>query len=854
MLMEYRDEEIEKMLENLTEVPVPAELSRRITERIDKTVRRRARTKVMRRSIGAVAAGVLLFSGSIMLLPSFAAYAKQIPGLEAAVRWLEGAGDFIGIRNAKEHGYIPAPSYRMMWGEREVSVDNLYLEDDRLFVTITIKGADIAEAKRSGRLGNQLEDYVATLPELDKEHFWDGSTSTTTYPVDTREEMSKRGQQSDDVVTWTYDKPLSPEFVEQLKQSSQQLTVRLTKVRRNEEYKVIDSESEDIQVPLGIENIKPTRVVNLEQAGTVDGPTVQQFLLKDMTISPTRMILDVRTRIAGGGKANLHPGEDWDNVVRENLILRDETGKVYPIRQSGNLREMVNGISRSRWEFVPSVYFENKPKQMTLELQRFYVTDAKATSAFRVRPDEKFPKKVQYEGKDITILGAEYDGKGVLHLKVQPDEAGNSPWRSAFLTYEPYYLKLQETDLNETWKQNGLNLNTPDARAIPLTGSQLADQYEDVPGMTFSPELGIMFDNVNRWEQSPEKPKEYDIAIMAPELDEYEISIRRYNAPVEVNQKIEFTIPPLAEEHERVGSLTEPKYSKTVNDLDGSILERAKQSIREAAGRDIELYGVEEYKGTAFHDVIVYSKDHKSRVALDVANGTSDISLSMSYAELPANIKHIVESDTGLSGQQLADLVTEVARERGRHEREVHTSITGPDFRVEMVGSRITSMGYEIPIDQADPKALEAAKEAGLVTLGKPVPIVQASRSYAADMRGGSSSDVYRFKDEQQDFLVEIGYTSGRFLSVYASGLLETGTNETEDMFSKFSDKQVFDAAAPDVKKLFGIDLAGYKVQRTTGTNDYRFTKEGSPAIEGEMNRHLKFYRFDITRNNGTIQ
>lgn len=136
-----------------------------------------------------------------------------------------------------------------------------------------------------------------------------------------------------------------------------------------------------------------------------------------------------------------------------------------------------------------------------------------------------------------------------------------------FLTYEPYYLKLQETDLNETWKQNGLNLKSTEARAIPLTGFQLKDQYEDVPGITFSPELGIIFENANRWEQRPEKPKEYDIAIMAPELDEYEISIRRHNAPVEVNQKLEFTLPPLAEEHERVGSLTDPKYSKTVKEL-----------------------------------------------------------------------------------------------------------------------------------------------------------------------------------------------------------------------------------------------------------------------------------------------
>ncbi|CAH8710530.1 hypothetical protein M5W83_12465 [Paenibacillus thiaminolyticus] len=215
-----------------------------------------------------------------------------------------------------------------------------------------------------------------------------------------------------------------------------------------------------------------------------------------------------------------------------------------------------------------------------------------------------------------------------------------------------------------------MNLKSTEARAIPLTGFQLKDQYEDVPGITFSPELGITFENAYRWEPSPEKPKEYDIAIMAPELDEYEISIRRYNAPVEMNQKNEFTIPPLAEEHERVGSLTDPKYSKTVQELDASLLERAKQSNREAAGRDIELYGVEEYEGSAFHDAIVYSKDDKSRVALDVAHGTSDISLAMSCAELLANIKRIVETDTGLSGQQIADLATEVVLTGGRHERE----------------------------------------------------------------------------------------------------------------------------------------------------------------------------------------
>lgn len=91
MLMEFRDEEIEAMFAKLPEVPIPPNLSQRIAERIENMDRRRHRTKIVQRSIGTVAAGVLLFSGSIMFVPSFAAYAKQIPGLEAAVKWLEGA-------------------------------------------------------------------------------------------------------------------------------------------------------------------------------------------------------------------------------------------------------------------------------------------------------------------------------------------------------------------------------------------------------------------------------------------------------------------------------------------------------------------------------------------------------------------------------------------------------------------------------------------------------------------------------------------------------------------------------------------------------------------------------------------
>lgn len=848
MLMEFRDEEIEAMFAKLPEVPIPPNLSQRIAERIENMDRRRHRTKIVQRSIGTVAAGVLLFSGSIMFVPSFAAYAKQIPGLEAAVKWLEGAGSFMGIRNAKEHGYIPVQTYRTKWGEREVSVDNLYLEDDRLFVTVTIKGEDIAEAQRSRRLYDEFEDYTATLPEFEEHRFSDGSNSTTSYHIESVDEEARKQAKAkvDGIVTWTYDIPLLPEYVEQLKREDKDrtITIRLTKIKRNDEYKNIYSESEDIQVPLGINNIKPTRVVNLERTAEQADSIVQQFALKDITISPTRMLLETRTRIQDEGKADLHPGYDWDEIVRENLILKDETGKVYPIRQSSRFRDLVNGVSRNQWEFVPSVYFENKPKRMTLELKRLYVTQARPNHTFRLRTEDKYPKKIQYQGRDITILGTEYDNKGVLHLKVQPDQAGNNPFQSTFLTYEPYYLKLQGTGSNEIWKQYDLKLDTPETRAIPMTGKQLNEKYER--NITFSWVLGTIFEDKDKWGQENKKQDVYDISIMAPELDEYEISIRRYNEPVEVNQKIEFTIPPLAEEHDQVGSLTEPKHGKTVKDLDSSILERMKQAVREVAGRDIDLYGVEEYRGSTYHDVTVYSKDNKSYAALDVKRGTFDVNISMNYAELPDKIKRIVEGQTGLDEKQLAARIQDITRAKTRVDRDVHTWITGKDIDIEMEGERVLGMSYDIPMDQVSAKALESAKKASLIVRGKVTPMEYASRTYRYDSLTGIAKDDYHLEAQKHDLSMQVGYHSGRILSVHDSGILETGTDATEALFDKFSNKQVLDAAAPDVKRLFGIDLNGYSVERYNGQNWYIFRKEGSLTIEGQMNRYLKFYYIDI--------
>ncbi|MCE5169699.1 hypothetical protein LQV63_10275 [Paenibacillus profundus] len=411
-------------------------------------------------------------------------------------------------------------------------------------------------------------------------------------------------------------------------------------------------------------------------------------------------------------------------------------------------------------------------------------------------------------------------------------------------------MKLQETDSSETWKQYGLDIHTPETKAIPLTGEQLYEHYQDVGGLTWSPELGMIVDNYDRWNANDKKPV-YDIAVIAPKLEEYAISIRRFMDPVTINQKIEFTIPPTGAGDEQEGTLLEPKHAKTVADLDVSTVEQARREMREVAGHDIELYGVEEYKGAAYHNVTVYSKDHKSRVALDLNKGTADVHVSMSYDELPSDLKRILETETRMNGDQLAAEVKKLTRTKSANERLIRTSLEG-DMTMTLEDNRIESMFVTVPMNQVDAKALAVAEQAVRDLKGKHVPLVKAEHHLYA--RNGQSVNEYVFRDQKEDLRIEVGFRSGRLLSVNTSEELEAGTDATEGIFRKFTDEQVLEAAAPYVQKLFDIDLNGYKVEREKGTCYYTFTKEDGPAIQASMNRHFKFYDLEILTENGAIE
>ncbi|WP_232695652.1 hypothetical protein [Brevibacillus daliensis] len=154
--------------------------------------------------------------------------------------------------------------------------------------------------------------------------------------------------------------------------------------------------------------------------------------------------------------------------------------------------------------------------------------------------------ETRIEGGGRIYLAPPHGGsKAPDNVKVT-DETG----KGYYIRGAQYYLKLQQADMEETLSKNGVDIRTDDTEMLQMTGMELRELYdtkysERVP-VLWSPDLGLYSPNIwlkDKTKTQEQYPKKYELKIMAPEQEEYEISIRRYYGPIPTNQKIRFTIP-----------------------------------------------------------------------------------------------------------------------------------------------------------------------------------------------------------------------------------------------------------------------------------------------------------------------
>jgi len=543
--MMNEQEQLEQLLEQLPQPTVPDQLTARINERIRSTKRRAQRNKIAKRSIIAAASAAIVFTSSVVLSPSVAVYAKQIPGLSAAVAWLETTGEMLGIRQAKEHGYVPVESFHKQWGRNTVTVENIYYEEDRLFYTVTIQGTGIAEEKANPEKYAGKLRYQIIPPEFDLQY--QSPHFTRSELVERQLPASQSVTEPEDVLTivgdiWVSERELQQRYAEG---SSHKLELVLERIDDSAEQPVV--EQLKLEVPFSMNDFKPAHITKVNQVIHVDDPVIKQLEVSKLKLMPTRMELEIESQLQENGVISLISPVAFDPERYSHLRLEDDSGMTYPL--SASSPDAPPGLQHvSRWSFIPSLYFEERARQLKLHIDRIWVSSIQVENEFALSMRKPFPQTAIFKGKTITIQGAAYKD-GYLYLDVLADEHGNNPLTGALLTYEPYYLKMQQHDKgHKWWEKAGLDIHTPEVEQIPESTQQLFERYSKYARETKTSFLtwgllGLVSDNYEMRRYSSSKQSNYELKIMAPDQDEYSLSIRRYGDPVDVNETITLPVP-----------------------------------------------------------------------------------------------------------------------------------------------------------------------------------------------------------------------------------------------------------------------------------------------------------------------
>ncbi|UHA71762.1 hypothetical protein [Paenibacillus sp. 481] len=745
----------------------------------------------------------------------------------------------------------PSPLYQTTQEGSEISVQELHVEDDRLVFELEVKDPAIALAYQNKQIPKELE-YFISVPELEDRRITETYYDTESLAYETERANSRQEHHLEQgIYSFKAAYSIEPDFVEHLRQgNTKQLTIRLSKVSRNSANLVVHTENSDIQFPLSKEYVKDVRIGKVDYSWIDSESAIQQIFVEQVRVYPSRLVVDLNARVAGGGRISLYPTTDSEDSklnASVDYYSRGTTRAWTSLTAATNYADISNGISHNSWQFDSSGFYDLHQDSTSLDVNMLWVTQMKVNKTFKLRLNEPFPQTVTHRGKVITILNAHYKD-GYLHLEVQADDQGLNPWRTALLTYEPYYLKLQETDTKQLWKQYGMNIDTPATAAIPMSGQQLYEQYaqsayQGSGPIVWDPTLGVYSPNITP-AATTEKAKIYHVTIMAPQLKEYDISIRRVNDPEEVRFYAPIHIPGA------VPNKTEDDGERPVNNLEEAT-ERAQRALVEIAGPSVEPGRIE----LSEYDLTLHSKDYLSRVHADLRDETYESFATMNYADLDPSIRSEIEAKSGLGGEQLAALVHKVVRTKKKEKNttsstfkpemkgKIETNLIGEQFSISHYNSEEIYMDFDYPIDQMDPKILAAAEKAVMdIKGGKIVKLVKATRSY------GKSGNWYTLKNEKGDASVKIGARTGRIVELYIRGNFRNEPTITDTI----SD-QMLKAAADPVKKIFGIDLSGYSAQLTVDSTYVKLIKPGALTIEWQNSYDIKSFSIASTEENEIV-
>lgn len=373
-------EKIEK-----SEISVPAVLDQRIQERIGTLKRKKYNGW---KGIAVCAVLIFLFVCGVKWSPDFAAYAGSIPGLKAAVEWLQGDQ---GIQNAKSCGYPEITPVTVQEEGYTLTINHIFMDEDRAHLSAWVTGeamSGIWEAQKAdegqpveqgGSLRNVARGLELKINFTDfEEGCWITSDDTDLLACEV-EQIFKGGEME------TF-----------LKNDPQVLHVD-AQICQGED---VLHQFKDIEIPIDPVSFQRSRRYDQNQQVSFENGKIS---INQLTISPTRMRLDVAFDM----------NENYFFTGFENHYLKDDQGHIY--RPEGLVSTHWSENGRSMY-FVPSVYFDQLPRKLYFCFDGVRIGTEKGKQ-FTLSFEDRYPKEIEYMDETVTIQGMNYDDQGELNIE-----------------------------------------------------------------------------------------------------------------------------------------------------------------------------------------------------------------------------------------------------------------------------------------------------------------------------------------------------------------------------------------------------------------------------------------------------
>lgn len=439
---DFNEKELDDFMNSIDkkEIKVPDKLENKIVNKINSA---RKKTYLVPKILASCISILLVFTASIKISPQFASYASSVSFLKPFVDWIKGTDK--GIQVAYENGYQKLPQITHEEDGYTITIDNIFIDIDRFWMTIEIKGDkinDILETYDNPNIYYYINDLRADMTSA---HFG--------YKNDKYDEDSFI---RDFEITFH-----SPESFDYFIGTNWERIPLFISIRDDSkdtfQSKDIIQNFEKIEIPINRDYIKESKIFYQGKELSFKNMDIQ---LTDFVINPTRMRVNF--------DVEYKPGYYLERF--KNVYLKDSNGNVYG--QEGTSSSFILDSRSEKYKegvlyFVPSIYFEDQPKEIYLCIDGMYYMKEEEKEVTLSLSDE-YPKVKKIGGNSIIFykptrddngnLVVEYDTSTDLHYfnsEEKPPE--NREYFSPDEIYAKncYYLILPDVNSEATWEITG---------------------------------------------------------------------------------------------------------------------------------------------------------------------------------------------------------------------------------------------------------------------------------------------------------------------------------------------------------------------------------------------------------------